>query len=274
MLKNPSKMKFRYLILFLFTAMITKAQVSGYMGKRFSIGYSNYFFIAGIGPTANASAPSGEVGINTTHCVNLEYTTRSRTNFCLSLQKLTTGMTPRVITKETYDGVSGYNTVTYEYEPKPYTSMQISSFNVGLGFKFFQSGTLAPIGKYKKLELLILLNHLEYKKNGFTYYDYNSPYGLKSAAIGTGDYQFNTFAISYTLGRSRVFLNRVVLDYGIRFGVVPAGLWAVLNEDGDFFSESSYNTFIAEQHFKYDTNTRLFRYQMVNFHLGLSFLTF
>lgn len=274
MLNPPNNMRVKFLIVFLFIGLISEAQVAGYLGKRFSVGYSNYFMLAGIGPTANSTSAIGEPGLNTTHCVNFEYTIKNRTNFCVSIQKSNTGMDPGGIYVQEYDG---YNNPSYNltYAEKPYKPMQISSFNIGFGFKFFQSGTLAPIGKYKKLELLMLFNNLVYKKNGFLYYDsYSNQYAYKS--IGSGDYNFNTIAISYTMGRSRVVFDRLVLDYGLRLGFVPAGVLAVVNADGDFFTETSsnsYNTF-NERDFRNHTNIRLFRYQIVNLHLGLSFLAF
>lgn len=267
-------MRYRFLILFLVPSLISVGQVPGYMGKRFSVGYSNYFMMAGIGPTANSTSAMGDPGLNTTHCVNFEYTIKNRTNFCLSIQKSKTGMDPGDIYVQEYIGTNSYS-YNLKYDVKPYKPMQISSFNIGLGFKFFQSGTLAPIGKYKTLELLMLFNHLEYKKNGFVYYDsYTNQYVSKQ--IGRGDYNFNTIAISYTMGRSRVFFDRLVLDYGLRLGFVPAGVLAVVNADGDFFAETSSNSYYTfnERDFRNHTNMRLFRYQIVNIHLGLSFLAF
>lgn len=267
-------MKVKYFVLFLFSALLSNAQVSGYMGKRFSIGYSNYFMLSAIGPTANAeNADFGTIGVNSTHCLDLEYIVKSRTNFCLSLQTSKTGVDPGEISYYSYDPIN-YNSYyyTYKYDVKPYKPMQVRSINLGLGFKFFQSGSLSPIGKYKKVELLLMFNHLTYKKNGFSYYD--SGYN-RIATFGSGDYQYSTFAITYAIGRSRVLFDKIVLDGGIRFGVMPAGFWAYLNQDGDFFdTSSSSGTFYAETQFKYDVNMRLFRCQLFNFHVGLSFLAF
>ncbi len=237
------------------------------------MGYSNYFFLSGIGPTAYSSVPNGELGLNTTHCINFEYTIKDRTNVCLSVQKSKTGMDPGDIYYVVYNS-SYQDTYTANYKEKPYKPLQIDSYNIGLGFKFFKSGTLAPIGKYKKLEFLILLNNLTYKKDAFYIYDYNSQQSAY-VTIGRGDYNFNTISIAYTMGRSRVLFDRFVFDGGIRFGFVPGGVNALLNPDGDVFSEGSYSarTF-NERDFKNATYTRLFRYQLVNFHLGIGFLAF
>ena len=265
---NFLKMKIKGSVLLIFIALSATAQVPGYMGKRFSIGYSNYFMLSGIGPTANASSASGNIGVNTTHCFNIEYTIKRRTNFCLSLQSSNTGMDPGTINVQSFDPItSNNNNYTYTYSEHPYKPMQLHSINVGLGFKFFQTGTLAPIGKYKKLELLLMFNHLTYRSSAFTSFDSGV---ATNTIVGTGDYQFTTFAITYTIGRSRVLFDRIVLDYGIRFGVVPAEAISFVNSEGDF-SSGSLDT---ETGFKYDVNTRLFRSQIFNFHIGLGFLAF
>lgn len=248
------------------------AQVPGYMGKRLSIGYSNYFMLSAYGPTANASSPEiGTIGLNTVHSFNLEYSIKNRTNVCLSVQSGKTGMNPPEESAQYYDGTSNYNYYTYHYAPRPYKPMQISSLNVGLGVKFFQSGSLAPIGKYRKLELLLLFNHLTYKRDGFTYYDYNNQQ-YRNLQVGKGDYRYKTFAITYTIGRSRVLFDRLVLDGGIRFGLMPAAIFNFLN-DGEIFFDAIGST-STEATFKHQVNNRLFRAQTFNFHLGLSFLAF
>ncbi|MCX6297054.1 MAG: hypothetical protein NTX97_13535 [Bacteroidetes bacterium] len=266
-------MRFRYFTFLFFITVYSNAQIAGYMGKRFSIGYSNYFMVSAIGPTANAISPSGNRGVNTTHCLNLEYTIKNRTNFCLSLQNSNTGVDPGDLGVQKINSFdNSYAYYDYRYAPKPYKPMNVNSYNVGLGFKFFQSGSLAPIGKYKKLELLLMFNHFTYQNTAFTYYDFNSSTNA-SGVIGTGDYHFKTFALTYTIGRSRVLFDRIVIDYGFRFGFVPAGVWAVLTADGATLIETPNST-VTEQRFKYDVNTRLFKYQLVNFHIGLSFLAF
>lgn len=245
------------------------AQVSGYMGKRFSIGYSNYFLPSILGPKVNGTSASDKIGINTTHCVNLDYIIKERTSFCLSLQTQKLGVNNvRYYNVEYVDPFGTNNYGSYQYNPKPFRFMQLKTYSVGLGFKFFASGSLAPIGKYKKVELLLLFSNLTYPKNAFEDTGLNDPYTRTN--IGTGDYSFSTFALTYTMGRSRVLFDRIVLDYGLRFGATPAGFFAFLNSDGDFSS----NNLTPEKTFRQDTNMRLFRQQLVNLHIGISFLAF
>ncbi len=265
-------MKGKLLIFFFVLNYTCMSQVSGYMGKRFIIGYSNYFMVASQGLTANASSTDNFSGVNTTHCLNLEYVIKNKTNFCVSVQTLKTGVyTSKTFSGYTVDEFGDNQYYYYSYDPKPFIPMQLQNVNVGLGFKFYKQGMLAPIGKYKKLELLLMFSHLTYDRNAFTYY-YNSSTGLNGVG-GTGDYQFNTFAITFTMGRSRVLFDKIVLDYGLRLGITPAGIFAYLNSDGDFsFKNNGEITF--EQSMKQEVNKRLFRDQLINLHIGLSFLAF
>jgi hypothetical protein len=251
----------RLLYIFLIQAAFANAQVVGYMGKRLIIGYSNNFSIAGVGPTAESYDP----GFNTTHCFNLEYIIKNRTNFCLSYQMLKTGVEiPYDFYVQTYNSAYGYSEgVSYTYAGS--APMQVSTKNFGIGFKFFPQGTLSPIGKYRKLELLLLFSDFTYPRNSFDYYN-STDYTMKKGSVGTGDYSFKTFAITYTMGHQRVLFNRIVFDYGIQFGFLPAGAFGYLT-DGEFTTGGSY-----ESVFRQETNQRLFRHQMFSFHLGLGLL--
>ena len=121
----------------------------------------------------------------------------------------------------------------------------------------------------------MLLNHLEYEQNSFLINNYTYSNAPTYGRIGKGDYNFNTVSISYTMGRSRVFFDRIVLDGGIRFGFVPAGVLAVMIESDEYSASTIYSTEVGvRKAFRNDTYTRLFTFQAINFHLGLSFLAF
>lgn len=245
------------------------SQVAGYMGKRLTLGYSNNFFISGIGP----SAGSYDVGLNTTHSFNLEYTIKNRTNLCLSYQMFNTGVTTNhTFVESSADLYGNTSTTEYTYDPDPNVPMDLHSKNICVGFKFFVSGAQAPVGKYKKLELVVMLCDLTYADKSFTGLDYNSGYGGYSNAVkkslGTGSYSYKSFALTYTVGKQRVLFNCLVLDYGVQFGFVPAGAFATLNSESDY----SNSALTVSDVFRQEMNKRLLRYQLFNFHLGLGFL--
>ncbi len=261
------------LILGFLTLCVSSQKAPGYMGKHLSLGYSNYFFPSIIGPTANAKSTNNSFGINTTHCFNLEYTIMNRTNFCLTFQKSKTGVNPSGLTEEFYEPAAfTYQFHVYTYRPEPYLPMQMTSTNFGAGFKFFKSGSLAPIGKYYKLELLVMFNQLKYDKNAFEYYDTKTSSSGLYGTVGKGEYKVNSFAIAYSLGRSRVMFDRLLLDCGLRFGVTPVRVISFLIDD--FTSDGNNSSFNPEKTFSKDAQNRLFRFQAINFHVGLGFLAF
>jgi hypothetical protein len=252
----------------LLTASVLTAQVPGYMGKRLTLGYSNNFFAAIIGPPAQ----SYDMGINTTHSFNIEFTIKPRTNFCLSYQMFNTGVTTNhTFVNSTQDQYGNVYNVESHFDPVPNKPMELHSNNVCIGFKFFNAGSLAPVGKYRKLELVLMFTELSYPPNSFFTYNYNYGFGgndgVSRSSLGTGNYNFKSFALTYSLGRQRVLFNRLVLDYGLQFGFVPAGVFATLNSEGDFSDAST-----PENVFRQETNKRLFRHQLFNFHIGLGFL--
>ena len=93
-------------------------KTTGYMGKRFAITYGLDFIPAG---SATAKSSTGG-GFNRSHSLNFEYTVRRTNNICLSLRYFKTGVV-----------VSGLS----EYMPNDKLPMQLSSYNVGVGYKFF-----------------------------------------------------------------------------------------------------------------------------------------
>ncbi len=250
------------------------AQVSGYLGKRFSIGYSNYFMAAGFGPVANAESNEFLTGINSTHCVNMEYTIAKRINFCLSLQTLKTGVNPTKNYQKQISSPDYLPPLTLTYSPKPYLPMQLRTINIGLGCKFFHFGTLAPIGKYNKLEFLLFLSHLTYDPNN-SFQSSASGQSVYTPLNGdAGDYQFKSFALAYTVGRSRVFWDKIVLDYGLRLAISNGIFTYMGNALWDDTGNSSYGSTDITKAMRQDVNKRIFREQLVNFHIGISFLAF
>ncbi|MES2591948.1 MAG: hypothetical protein V4608_08690 [Bacteroidota bacterium] len=237
------------------------SQVPGYMGKRCVILYDNYF-----SPTFAATAQNKEGGINTTHCLNMDYVIKQRTNFCLSGQYFKTG----VIGDESYyvevpnTNGGGVENVSATYMSPENVPMQLQSYNLGIGFKFFGRAYVAPVGKYQKLELLLLFSRLTYKKDAFYSYGYG-----KSGTYGTGDYSYNNFAFTYTLGRQHILFDKIVIDMGTRVGFAVGGLVGQLDASNDYYGSST-----IEEDFKSQVAFRILRHQLINFHIGIGFLAF
>lgn len=263
-------------LIFIFVCLFANsfAQISGYMGKRAVVSYSNYFMFGPKGPGANISAPRHLYSstINYTHCLNFDYAIKQRINVFLSLQYFKTGIA--------YDKgragffVSDHGLGEYCYPDRTAyrgdfnVPAQLSSFNIGLGYKLFNRGFVAPVGKYQKFEFLLLFQKVKYDNKKFVMADpdsWNAP-DIPIAAYGPGEYNYKNVVFTYTIGKQRVLFDRIVLDYGLRMGVSPAAVGAVVFED--LISDS------LEGYYKKESRKRTFRHQLINFHLGIGFLAF
>ncbi len=261
------KNKFLFLSLFCSLASLAQTTVPGYLGKRFSIGYSNYMSPALFQPNANSTDPDGGVGFNTVHSIDLEYSIKKRTNFCASVQFYKTGLK----TKDYYYSVTDPNSSeTYEsyviYKSSDHTPIMLKTTNISLGFKFFRKGFIAPVGKYQRIDFVLMLDKVAYQRNAF--YDDGA---RVASPIGTGDYDFRSFAFAYTLGRQRVIANKIILDAGIRFAICPNYLLNFIKNDvfGDYEDRLPFETAL-----KSEVNQRLIGAQLINLHIGISFLAF
>lgn len=270
-------MNIKKLFLLILVAMlsgISFSQVSGYMGKRLSLSYSNYFSPSLLGRSAN-STTDFSLGLNTTHCGNLEYVIKKRTNFCIGIQFSKLGTI-----KESYNytftyvdpwGNSSYlQSGTAYYLPSNRLPMQLKMTNIAVGFKFFRSGYIAPVGKYNKLEFVLFMSDLTYESKSFYSSPSRRPEDKISTSMGSGHYEFKSFAVAFTFGRQRILFDRLILDTGIRFAVSPNMFVNYMVTD--FFGDE-YDKTIEEQ-IKFNTNTRIFTSQVFNFHIGLGFLAF
>lgn len=264
----------KLLFILLIQSTLVNAQVAGYMGKRLSLGYSNYFSPSLLGRSAN-STEDFTPGINSTHCVNLEYTLKKKTNFCIGVQFSKMGVIKQSY-NYTYTYVDPWNGSSYlmggtaYYMPSNRLPMQLKTTNISFGFKFFRSGYIAPLGKYNKLEFVVFMNNVTYDRSAFYTSNSRTPEHKITTSMGNGNYDFNSFAVALTFGKQRILFDRIIVDTGIRFALSPN---AVVNYMvNDFFGEE-YNQTIEDQ-IKTNTNTRIFTSQVFNFHIGLGFLAF
>jgi len=135
--------------MFICLPSIISAQVPGYMGKRFSVGYSNLF-----SPdiTNLLSADNVKAGrLNISHSLDLNYVFNYRKALCLSVSYIEK--------KGDYTHSSNYR----YYNPEDYTfnnrEEKLSSIGISLGLKLFKRSRLAPLGPYVKWEALYLVDY-------------------------------------------------------------------------------------------------------------------
>jgi hypothetical protein len=259
---------------FVFILSITSiAQVPGYLGKRFSIGYSSYFFPRIAALSSSIGFIDGDIpterSFNSTHCLDMDYAIGTRISFCLSGQFSKVELLKYGSDLYVQHGTTYTNVV---YLPPHKQDMQLNTVNISVGFKFFRSRYLNPVGRYRKWEVILIMNKLEMEKNGF-YYTMNNQ--SKPYPLSIVDEQFQSIVIAYTIGKQRVLFNKIVLDYGIRFGINYSYVFSDLNIVKELveWDNFDYDASLAGK-LKSQANGRTFGAQLVNAHIGLRFLAF
>jgi len=243
-------------LLLLTFANVSAQSIPGYMGKRLTIGYSGDYMIA----FAETSRGNDGIGMKHAHALNFEYTIRNRTNFCFQLRYFKTGISSI--------GSYYYGNSAVTYQSRDGRPLQLNSFNIGLGYKFFNKGLLAPVGKYIKPEILFLINKCSYERDRFLYYDG----GQKYANIGTGEYTTFDLGLTYQIGRQRVIGDRIVIDSGLRLGVMASAFFS--NVGSILFDSSGYSSSTFASRLDNAIMNRTFGHEFFNVHLGIGFLAF
>lgn len=244
------------------------------MGKRAVVGYSNYFMFGfkGPGPIQSGYLDEYSFTLNNAHCLNFEYAYKQRKMVCFSGQYIRTGVA--------YDrgGHDGFlDAASYREYPYPDGARYggdfskpalLTSTNLGIGVKTFKSGFIAPVGKYRKIEMLLMFENITYDKDNFKKSSsIDDPSQDTLVTLGVGKYSYRNVSFSYTFGRQRVIKDKIVLDYGIRFAYMPALNIITLAAADEYVND-------VEKYFRRQSNLRLARQQLVNFHLGFGFLAF
>jgi hypothetical protein len=250
------------------------AQIAGYMGRRFIVGYSANVSPALLSPLANTSlsentAANNEflnvAGLNVTHGVNIDYVIKRGTSFCVSGLMMKTGLAYN----GTYDMPSYqrslYNSSQLYYTPSDDRPIQLNVTSLTAGFKFSR-GYLAPLGRYVKVDIAYFRERVSFDQAGFKTSDSNSKKFVQPA----DQYTFQTIGVGFSFGKQRVFFDRLLIDWGARVGLIPATFSEVMGITELF--ESSYLE--LEDQMKKKAIYRLQGSQLINAHIGIGFLAF
>ncbi len=233
----------------LFLSISISAQVTGYMGKRFFVGYSNLF-----SPTIERLS-SDEFQIkrlNISHALDLNYIIQYRMALGFSFSYVKSKIDNAV--------VANYNLHDYIFTD-PENNAQSSSLGFSLGIKLFKRSYLAPLGPYVKWEGFILLNSIKYEPYTYprvsqSYYQTTS----ETISIGSGELKSKSFGLAFGFGRQRIFYDKLLIDYGIRAAI------AITVDDYYNKMYSSYETDLSPIIFN-----KIFFQQLVNLRLGIGF---
>ena len=185
-----------FFLLFVFNLRII-SQIPGYMGKRFTVGYST---------SLCPNFISGDFGLNyhrsfLTHSLNLAYVYSVKREITLSVR---------------------YNSrkiFYYTYIPNSYgiteTIEKFSSIEYSLGLKKFNRAKLAPLGAYSKWEAIFIASHVNYKPYETENQNYSFGEPLTISNPG-GTIKFKSIGGAYTRGWQRIFGDKYVVDYGAK----------------------------------------------------------
>ncbi|MGZ4035348.1 MAG: hypothetical protein ACXVDZ_19620 [Bacteroidia bacterium] len=245
--------KLTILFILSLTIEMLAAQVAGYMGKRCNVTYS-VWTNPNLYAVTNTSNTNDEVAFYATQALSVDYLIKKRTAFCLGFQFSRIGLS--------YD--NSYN-ANYTYRGSNRFPAYMNTKGISLGFKFFSKNKIAPLGTYVKVDALLLLNDLIYNPgDAVSNVEYTTPtgtYGRKAVPINETAQKLRSYGggAALSLGRQRIFFDKLVVDGGVRFALAIAPQGANVTNYGEAFVSSF---------------ERIFLNQFVNLRVGVGFLAF
>lgn len=175
------------------------SQAPGYMGKKVTIGCS-----AALHPNAFSFFYSSD--LKYTHPI---FTYSAYSNFVIAKCReisLAVRFSNRKINNAYYSEDEG--AIIPEYE-------RFSLLEYSLSIKRFSKIRFAPIGIYAKWEIFYLSGQINYDAYVANGYDLSTQ-SYKPFNYSAGEINFHGFGGAYSLGKQRVFADKIVIDYGFR----------------------------------------------------------
>lgn len=215
-----------YILILILLNSFVFSQAPGHLGKRFSIGYGFHtspciFNANGQNQTIigrGGSAESGSPAFNAIHELNIEFAASSKWMTCFSVRYY----------KTVYDNAEQFNSYQisgyspYSSQPNGYYNMRGLTYT--LYFKYYGKRYVAPWGRYVMFGPTVntvkttydpdVMNVKARKSNGYFEKDtLLSPFGPK-------EQNFTGINLMMGVGRSRIYSNRIILDYGFNIHMV------------------------------------------------------
>ncbi len=259
--------KFRvYIALFFLETLITNsiaiAQVPGYMGKKVVAGYG-FYFNPGF---SNIAMGYSDSPLNTQHEFFLEYTTG---------KKFMVGASARLYrytynNTELVDANGPSNSSTFnQVDQNPSGSYQIKGRNFSLYGKLFKSNYLAPWGRYFIFGLSVIKYETDYDSGDMRVLVKETKYGTVTNSyytdFGPTTEFYSTADVFFGNGKSRIFSNRIVFDYGYTVGIVSMAHMFLNALD---FGETLY----PQDYIKSTSASRVAALNRFNFYFKLGYL--
>ncbi len=208
-----------YILILVLLNSFVFSQAPGHLGKRFSIGYGfhtspSIFNANGQNQTIigrGGSAESGSPAFNAIHELNVEYAASSKWMTCFSVRYY----------KTVYDNVASLNTSyangysVYSTLP-PYGYYNIRGLTYTLYFKYFGKRYVAPWGRYVMFGPAINTAKTTYDDDVMAIRATSSVTNRDTtiSPFGPKEQNFTGVNLMLGVGRSRIYSNRLILDYG------------------------------------------------------------
>lgn len=209
----------------LLTSAMAIAQ-PGYRGKKISISYN--ILVSPALSSHNYNSNIGLTAFNSQNIFSVDYVVSRKKSIGLIYSYSRTALQyfPEELGDESFDDVA---------------PIKIFTNGLGLRLRFYKGkpGSIAPLGKYNEIEFHLLKSRVH-------------------EIVNEKD-MFNTtkFLFIYGIGKQRVVFDRVLLEYGLRFGLVPGALLALGSD------QSSLEKRVG---------LRILGQQGINFKIGFGFL--
>lgn len=249
-------MKKIIVFLYLLSSLTLSAQVAGYMGKRATLVYT-FGYHPALGVIIDffgTQNPHEDFSLNTTHMLEFNYLVKPKGAFSFVFDYSHLGLGFNDDSRFSYSGSQAYPAF-----------LNLKAFCIG--YKFFSRNRIAPLGSYMKWEGVFVYNTMKYDTKGAfetvqeqNYNGWVTSYATKKNPVTDPSGKVNSFGggISMSLGRQKIFYDKIVFDMGVRFAFVLAP---------DGYSNVKY----AQE---FPTLTRTFFNQVVNLRIGMGFLAF
>ncbi|MES2763541.1 MAG: hypothetical protein V4677_15105 [Bacteroidota bacterium] len=244
--------KYIYPIVLIFVCSTLFSQSTGYMGKRFVLGYGLNVSPAVFGATANnrtlignnGSAETGVLAFNAIHEGFLEFAASSKWMISFSTRYYKTNYdNGRLI--DNFNNTNNFSII----DDKPNGYYTLRGLTYTLYFKYFGSRYVAPWGRYVMFGPTLNTVKTTYDPSvmNMTARSYDEFYNFRKdtlfSSFGPKEQEFKGFNLMFGFGRTRIIANRITLDYGCNihfFSVLSA--MSDLVFDGPVYSTEAVNS--------------------------------
>jgi len=195
--------------------------------------------------------PNQDVSINSSYAFEFNHVFNKRSAVSLLFQYSSLGLG---LPDDTY---------TYGYKGKNDFPGRVKVKGFSIGYKLFARQRYAPVGSYIKIDWTYYINKISYETQGAYELNYNNSSGGNTQiplTYAPGEFENAGFGPAFSVGRQRIFYDKLIVDYGFRFAL------AIVPREG--------GTNAYAKQFASTAVERVFFNQFINFRLGIGFLAF